>query len=42
VGGMMTEMMQDYRQKMKEKGLVQVRILVEKQEKGFVKYIETD
>jgi hypothetical protein len=36
---MMTEKMQNYRQRMKEKGLVQVRVRVEKQDEGFVKHI---
>jgi hypothetical protein len=35
----MTERMQAYRERMKEKGLVQVRIWVEKQDEEFVKYI---
>jgi hypothetical protein len=36
---MMTERMQEYRKRMEEKGLVQVRIWVEKQDAEFVKYI---
>jgi len=36
---MMTERMQEYRKRMKEKGLVQVRIWVEEQDENFVKYI---
>jgi hypothetical protein len=36
---MMTERMQDYRKRMEEKGLVQVRIWVEKQDVEFVKHI---
>jgi hypothetical protein len=39
LGGMMTEKMQNYRQRMKEKGLIQVRVWVEKQDEGFVKHI---
>ena len=35
----MTERMQAYREGMKEKGLVQVRVWVEKQDENFVKYI---
>ena len=35
----MTERMQEYRKRMKEKGLVQVRIWVEEQDEEFVKYI---
>lgn len=35
----MTERMQDYRKRMEEKGLVQVRIWVEKQDEEFVKSI---
>ncbi len=35
----MTERMQDYRKRMEEKGLVQVRVWVEKQDMEFVKYI---
>jgi len=35
----MTERMQAYRERMEEKGLVQVRIWVEKQDTEFVKYI---
>ncbi len=35
----MTERMQNYRQRMKEKGLVQVRVWVEKKDEEFVKYI---
>ena len=38
-GGMMTERMQNYRDRMSEKGLVQVRVWVEKQDEEFVKYI---
>ena len=36
---MMTERMQKYRDRMKEKGLVQVRVWVEKQDEEFVKYL---
>ena len=36
---MMTERMQKYRDRMKEKGLVQVRIWVEKQDEEFVKHL---
>lgn len=32
LGGVMTERMQDYRRRMEEKGLVQVRMWVEKQD----------
>jgi hypothetical protein len=39
LGGVMTERMQDYRRRMEEKGLVQVRMWVEKQDVEFVKYI---
>ncbi len=39
LGGMMTERMQNYRDRMSEKGLVQVRVWVEKQDEEFVKYI---
>jgi hypothetical protein len=39
LGGVMTERMQDYRKRMEEKGLVQVRMWVEKQDAEFVKYI---
>lgn len=35
----MTERMQAYRERMEEKGLVQVRIWVEKKDVEFVKYI---
>jgi hypothetical protein len=35
----MTERMQGYRKRMEEKGLVQVRIWVEKQDEEFVKYL---
>lgn len=35
----MTERMQEYRKRMEEKGHVQVRIWVEKQDEDFVKYI---
>lgn len=35
----MTERMQEYRRRMEEKGLVQVRMWVEKQDVEFVKYI---
>ena len=35
----MTEKMQNYRQRMKDKGLVQVRVWVEKQDEEFVKHI---
>ena len=35
----MTERMQSYRKRMEEKGLVQVRIWVEKQDEEFVKFI---
>lgn len=35
----MTERMKAYRQRMKEKGLVQVRVWVEKQDEEFVKFI---
>lgn len=35
----MTERMQSYRKRMEEKGLVQVRIWVEKQDEKFVKFI---
>jgi hypothetical protein len=35
----MTERMQDYRDRMDEKGLVQVRIWVEEQDEDFIKYI---
>ena len=35
----MTERMQKYRNKMKEKGLVQVRIWVEEQDEEFIKHI---
>ena len=35
----MTERMQAYRERMEEKGLVQVRIWVEKQDVEFFKYI---
>lgn len=35
----MTERMQRYRKKMEEKGLVQVRVWVEKQDEEFVKFI---
>lgn len=37
--GMMTERMQNYRDRMSEKGLVQVRVWLEKQDEEFVKYI---
>ena len=39
LGGVMTERMQEYRRRMEEKGLVQVRVWVEKQDVEFVKYI---
>ena len=39
LGGMMTERMQNYRDRMSEKGLVQVRVWVEKQDEEFVKYL---
>lgn len=39
VGLMMTERMQEYRKKMEEKGLVQVRVWVEKRDEEFVKFI---
>lgn len=35
----MTERMQDYRKRMEEKGLVQVRVWVEKRDEEFVKFI---
>ncbi len=35
----MTERMQDYRDRMDETGLVQVRIWVEEQDEEFIKYI---
>jgi hypothetical protein len=35
----MTERMQSYRKRMEEKGLVQVRIWIEKQDEEFVKFI---
>src|SRR5579862_114365 len=35
----MTERMQTYRKRMKEKGLVQLRIWIEKQDEEFVKFI---
>ena len=35
----MTERMQEHRKRMEEKGLVQVRIWVEKQDEEFVKYL---
>ena len=35
----MTERMQEYRKRMEEKGLVQVRIWVEKRDEEFVKFI---
>ena len=35
----MTERMQNYRQRMKEKGLVKVQVWVEKQDEEFVKLI---
>jgi hypothetical protein len=35
----MTERMQDYRRRMDEKGLVQVRVWVEKQDEEFIKFI---
>jgi len=35
----MTERMQSYRKRMEEKGLVQVRVWVEKQDEKFVKFI---
>jgi hypothetical protein len=36
---MMTERMQEYRKRMEEKGLVQVRLWIEKEDEGFVKYL---
>jgi hypothetical protein len=36
---MMTERMQEYRKRMEEKGLIQVRIWIEKQDEGFVKHL---
>ncbi len=35
----MTERMQEYRRRMEEKGLVQVRVWVEKRDEEFVKFI---
>lgn len=35
----MTQRMQDYRERMQQKGLVQVRVWVEKQDEEFVKFI---
>jgi hypothetical protein len=35
----MTERMQEYRKRMDEKGLVQVRVWVDKKDEEFVKYI---
>ena len=35
----MTERMQEYRHRMEEKGFVQVRVWVEKQDEEFVKFI---
>ncbi len=35
----MTERMQEYRKRMEEKGLVQVRVWVEKRDEEFVKFI---
>lgn len=35
----MTERMQEYRKRMEEKGLVQVRVWVEKKDEEFVKFI---
>ena len=35
----MTERMQAYRQRMSEKGLIQVRIWVEKQDEEFIKFV---
>ena len=35
----MTERMRDYRQRMEDKGLVQVRVWVEEQDEEFVKFI---
>ena len=35
----MSERMQDYRDRMEAKGLVQVRVWVDKQDEGFVKFI---
>jgi hypothetical protein len=39
MGGIMTERMQAYRSRMEQKGLVQVRFWVEKQDEEFVKFI---
>ena len=39
IGGFMSERTQEYRKKMKEKGLIQVRVWVDKQDEKFIKYL---
>ena len=39
LGGVMTERMQSYRQRMEEKGFIQVRMWIEKQDEEFVKFV---